>query len=445
MTVQHPLQNTIGLCNALFPGISSVQSLIKQSIPAHIAPNTALAGLMFLAAHEMEGITKSYLMPLHRNRLLDLSMALTMYFHGESLTVPNLLQLSINALSNPKLREFETHFLRRQFLAAIFEENTAKQEELFSKLPMGDPFIQKALAASPNLVTFVPIANNSEFMYKAILLRDTFESYSTAHQCDAKRWTNFMSRRPFSHMFSEILAGNNCIASDEFSRSALNTAGNFLQCFNKCISFTDELPNGFHLANYAEQFLDENNHPLDLRALLEYFNPIIRVSSFVSDLLKDGIFCTTMFAVMDMDKSTPNVMLTPTAKDLINKMHTPKYSTTALSSIELPRERNFLFITKEGPSIKVDMKQLPKKGILLDLLSPPFLLDKSDSMGRYRKGIFHSKYDPPSFGSAIIEFRNIQLAEQLKSRENNITQAGFLTTPNFVEEEALNVCEVQSR
>jgi hypothetical protein len=372
-------------------------------------------------------------------------MALTMYFHGQDHTVPNLLQLSINALSDPRLKELEAHPLMRACLAAIFEKDTLQQQELLSKLPMDDSFIQKALVAIPNLGTFVPIANNSEFMYKAILLRDTFESYSTAHQCDAKRWTNFMSRRPFSHMFSEALVGNNCIVSDEFSRTTLNTPGNFLQCFDKYISFADELPNGFHLANYAEHFLYDDNHPLDLCSLLEFFNPIIRDSAFLINLLKNGIFCTTMFAVMDVDKSVPNVTLTPMAKDLINEMLMPKYCTTTLSSIEQPRERNFLFITKEGSSIKIDTKQLAKKGILLDLLSPPFLLDKSDSMGRYRKGIFHSKYDPAAFGSAIIEFRNIQLAMQLISRENNIAQAGFLTMPNFLEDEASNVFDILSR
>lgn len=444
MTVQHPLQSTIALCKELFPNIPSMQSLIKQSTPTDILPNTALAGLMFLVAHEMVGMTNSYLMPLHTDHLLDLSMALTKYFHGEDITTPNLLQLSINALSDPRLKELEAHFLMRSILAAIFEEDTDKREELLSKIPMDDPFTQKAFVAISNLGTFVPIANNSEFMYKAILIRDIFESYSTVHQFDAKRWTNFMSRRPFSHMFSEILDGNDCIVSDEFSKSALNTTGNFLRLFNDNISFADQLPNGFHLANYAEQFFDENNYLLDLSSLLEFFNPIIRDSAFLSNLLKNGILCTTMFTVMDMDKSVSNVMITQTAKELIKEMLTSEYTTISLNSIEQPKERNFLFITKESSSIKIDTKQLAKTGILLDLLSPPFLLDKSDSMGRYRKGIFHSKYDPTTFGSAIIEFRNIQQAKQLKSRENLIAQAGFLTTPNFVEEEASNVFEVFS-
>lgn len=445
MTVQHPLQSTIGLCNTLFLDKPSMQTLIKKSIPTDISPNTALAGLMFLVAHEMAGMTNSYLMPLHKDRLLDLSMALTMYFHGQDHTVPNLLQLSINALSDPGLKELETHPLMRACLAAIFEQDRQKQEELLSSLPMDDPFTQKAFVSISNLGTFVPIANNSEFMYKAILLRDTFESYSDAHQFDAKRWTNFMSRRPFSHMFREILDGKGRVVSDEFSKSTLHTTGSFLRLFNENISFADQLPNGFHLANYAEEFLDENNHPLDLSSLLEFFDPIIRESIYLSTLLRNGIFCTTMFAVMDMDKSVPNVVITQMAKELIREMLTPQYTTIALSSIEQPRERNFLFITREGPSIKIDTKQLAKKGILLDLLSPPFLLDESDSMGRYREGIFHSEYDTTSFGSAIVEFRNIQQANQLKSKENNIDQAGFLTIPKFVEEEASNVFDVLSR
>lgn len=445
MTVQHPLQGTIGLCNALFPEMPSMQALVKQSTPTHILPNTAVAGLMFLAAHEMVGMTNSYLMPLNKNRLLDLSMALSMYFHGQDLTTSNLLHLSINALSDPRLKEIETHPLMRVCLAAIFEENTGKREELLSKLPMDDPFIQKALVSISNLGTFVPIANDSESMYKAILLRDTFESYRDAHQFDAKRWTNFMSRRPFSHMFREILDGSVCVVSDEFSKTALSAKGNFLRLFNGNISFADQLPNGFHLANYAEQFFDENNHPLDLRSLLELFNPTIRDSAFLIELLRNGIFCTTMFTVMAMDKEVPNVTFTPTAKALIKEMFNPAYTTTVLSTIEQPIERNFLFITKESTSINIGTKQLATTGILLDLLSPPFLLDQSDSMGQYREGIFHLKYEPITFGSAIIEFRNIQQASQLKPRENNIGQAGFLTIPKFVEEEISNVFDVLSR
>ena len=444
MTVQHPLHSTIALCNELFPNIPSMQSLIKQSTPTGILPNTALAGLMFLAAHEMVGMTNSYLMPLHTDHLLDLSMALTMYFHGQDLTTPNLLQLSINALSDTKLKELETHPLMRPLLVAIFTEDKVIQSELLSKLPMDDPFMQKALLANLNLGTFIPIANNSEFMYKAILIRDIFESYSTVHQFDAKRWTNFMSRRPFSHMFREILDGGGTAVSDEFSKSALNIKGNFLTLFNKNISFADELPSGFHLANYAEQFSDENNSPLDLSSFLEFFDPIIRDSAFLINLLKNGILCTTMFTVMNMDKEIQNVAITKTAKDLIKEVFTSKYTEISLKSIEQPKERNFLFITKESSLIKIDAKPLEGTGILLDLLSPPFLLDKSDSMGQYREGVFHSKYDPEAFGSAIVEFRNIQHAKKLKSKANDFTQAGFLTSPNFVEEETSNVFDVLS-
>lgn len=442
MTVQHPLQNTIALCNELFPNITSMQTLIKQSTPTNISPATALAGLMFLTAHEMVGMTNSYLMPLHPDHLLDLSMALAMYFHGQDLTKPDLLQLSINALSNPGLKELETHPLMRPCLVAIFEQDTHKQQELFSNIPMGDLFIKNMFAAIPNLETFLKIANNDKFMYKAILLRDTFESYNTVHQFDAKRWTNFMSRRPFSHMLREIIDGGTPIVSDTVSTYLLNKDGGFSPCFNERISFADQLPNGFHLANYAEQFVDENNHPLNLEALLDFFNPTIQGSMFLRDLLKNGVFCTTMFSVMDIDKSIPNVTITAVAKEVITEVLNSQYTTVVLKSLDQPKQRNFLFIIKESSSIIIDAMQLNETELPSDLLSPPFLLDKSNSMGQYRKGVFHSEYDPNTFGSAIVEFRNIQQAKHLKSMENAVAQSGFLTIPTFVEEEALNVFNV---
>ncbi len=439
MTVQHPLQSTITLCNTLFPTISAMQALIKQSIPTKVPSNTSIAGLMFLAAHEMVGMTNSYLMPLHTDHILDLAMALAIYFHGQDLTI-NLLQRSIIALSDPTLKELETHTLMRPFLTAIFEQDAQKQSTLLSKLSMEDRFVQRALAATANIGTFVPIANDDVFMYKALLMRDTFESFSTAHQFDAKRWTNFMSRRPFSHMFIEIIKNESPIVSDVFSRSVLTKPGDFLEAFNQNIEFADQLPGGFYLANYAEQFFDETGaNPIDLKMLLPYFHPTIRESTFLNNLLQNGIFSTTMFSVMNIDETVPNTLITPTAKAVIKEMLTPIYSTAVLSSIEQPQERSFLLMTRKSSTLEIDAAKLPHSDVPADLLSPPFLLDKSDAMGQYREGVFHAKYTPEAFGSAIVEFRNIQQAKHLKSKRNSLAQAGFLTIPDFVEEEALNV------
>lgn len=445
MTVQHPLQSIILLCNTLFSSSSDMQSLIKQSTPTDISSDTALAGLLFLTAHEMVGLTNSYLMPLHQNHLFTLAMALTMYFHGKDLTVQNLLQLSINALSAPELNELETHTLMRPYISAVFEQDTDKKMSLISHLPIEDPFIQKAFEALSNIRTFIEIANDAESMYKALLIRDTYESYNSVHQFDAKRWTNFMSRRPFSHMLQEILNEEDRIFSDVSSRSLLSKEGEFLNAFNNNISFADELPNGFHLANYAEQFYDEQSHPLNLEALLEFFSPTIRDSIFLKNLLKNGIFSTTMFSVMDMEKIVPNAIITPAAKEVIQEILTPTYTTAVLNSIEKPMNRDLLHITKEDSSIKIDAISLADTELPLDLLSPPFLLTKSDSMGRYRKGAFHQEYASRSFGSAIVEFRNIQQAKQLKSMRNNLEESGFLTIPDYVIEEASNVFDLLSK
>jgi hypothetical protein len=444
ITVQHPLRNTIVLCNTLFP-MGDMQTLIKQSTPTKMLPNTAIAGLMFLVAHEMVGMANSYLMPLHPDHILDLAMALAIYFQGQDLTQPNLLQLSINALSDPRLKEFEAHPLMRAFLAAIFEQDTQKGSELLSKFSMEDPFIKQALPATTNIGTFLPIANDEKFMYKTMLMRDTFESFSTAHQFDAKRWTNFMSRRPFSHMFYEIVKSDKVLVFDAISRSTLKNPGDFLKVFNQNIDFADQLPNGFYMANYAEQFFDgTGSNPLDLRTLLPYFNPTIRYSVFLAQLLQNGIFSTTMCSVMEIDE-VPNTIITLTAKALIKEMQQLTYSDAVLASIEQPKERGLLHIIKDGSAIKIDVKQLAHSDIPSDLLSPPFLLDESDAMGRYREGVFHTKHAPETFGSAIIEFRNIQQAKQLKSKINTSAQVGFLTVPDFIEEETLSVFDALSK
>lgn len=429
MTVQHPLQSTIALCNSLFP-IGDMQGLIKQSIPTMISQNTALAGLIFLTAHEMVGMTRSYLTPLNQDHLVDLAIALTMYFHGQNLQGQNLLKLSINALSDPILIGLETNPKMRAFL------NNALSEE--------DEFAQQLISAIPNIGNFSPIANNEKFMYKAILMRDTFESFKTAHQSDAKRWTNFMSRRPFSHMFAEIVSENDLTVSDQESRSVVESDG-FPNAFNKNIGFSDQLPDGFYLANYAEQFFDIDKQPLDLRILLDFFDPTIKESSFLSNLLKDGMISTTMFSLMDLNKIVDNVTITEPAKILIREMLIPDYSTTVLNSIQHPQKRKILHIVKEGESITIDANELLDHDSILDLLSPPFLLDESDSMGQYRKGVFDEEYDPKRFGSAIVEFRNIQQAKTLKSSQNNFDQTGFLTLPDYIEEEALNVFKLLSK
>jgi hypothetical protein len=443
ITVQHPLRNTIELCNTLFP-MGDMQTLIKQSTPTKMPPNTAIAGLMFLVAHEMVGMTNSYLMPLHHDHILDLAMALAIYFHGQDLTRANLLQLSINALSDSLLKGFEEHVLMRSFLAAIYEQDKGKQSELLSKFSMEDPFVQQATTALSDIGTFVPIANDADFMYKAMSIRDTFESFSTAHQFDAKRWTNFMSRRPFSHMFCEIIKSDKALVSDAVSKSTLKNPG-FLKAFNQDIGFADQLPNGFYMANYAEQFFDETGSiPLDLRTLLPYFNPIIQGSVSLIQLLQHGIFSTTMCFVMNIDEVVPNTTITPAAKALIKEMQQPKYSDVVLTSIEQPKGRGLLDIVKNGSAIKIDVKQLAHSDIPPDLLSPPFILDESDAMGRYREGTFHIKHAVDTFGSAIVEFRNIQQAKQLKS-EKASAQVGFLTIPDFIEEEVMNVFGVLSK
>lgn len=119
-----------------------------------------------------------------------------------------------------------------------------------------------------------------------------------------------MSRRPFSHMFFEILNGKgNPNITDKFSSDVLKNKEKFFSLFNENISFADQLSNGFYKANYAEQFFNEKGEPLDLIRLLPYFNDSIRNSSFLNDLLKNGVLSTTMISMMNTEMVTNDVRI----------------------------------------------------------------------------------------------------------------------------------------
>ncbi len=327
----------------------------------------------------------------------------------------------------------------RPCLTAVLEEDKEKQSELFAKLPMNDDFVKQVMGALVNLGTFMKIVNDEKLMYKALLIQDTFESFYTVYQFDAKRWTNFMSRRPFSQIFLEIIKNERPPVSDQCSKSLLKKDGDFLKLFNENIYFADQLPNGFYLANYAEQFFGRTGKPLDLSKLLPCF-PDSQQSSSLTTLLKNGILSTTMFSVMNLDATITGVSVTPSVKALIKQTLAPKYFEVVLSSVEQPKERSFVSVTEEITGVKIDA--VKRFASAVDELSPPFLLDESDAMGRYTDG---EKYSIEKFGSAIVEFRGVQQAKQLKSKRNSSGQAGFLTVPEFVEEETLNVFNLLSK
>ncbi len=177
--LQHPLCYTLALCNALFLNNPYIIELINQSTPANLKPNTAISGIMFLLAHEMVGIINSYLLPLNSERILELAISLAIYFQGQNIS-EDLMSRSIKALSDLKLQEISKHPLMKPCLTVVLEENQEKQQELFSSLPMNDEFIVKFFSSVSNMAEFIKIANNED-MYKALLLKDTFESFKNVY------------------------------------------------------------------------------------------------------------------------------------------------------------------------------------------------------------------------------------------------------------------------
>ena len=101
------------------------------------------------------------------------------------------------------------------------------------------------------------------------MIADTWESFQSVHQFDAKRRVIFMSRRPFSDMFKDILVAKSEITSDKESLDLLSSG--FAPAFEKAMSVnmffqtrsarSEKEPrilirDTFFRSNYAEQFFD---------------------------------------------------------------------------------------------------------------------------------------------------------------------------------------------
>lgn len=267
-----------------------------------------------------------------------------------------------------------------------------------------------------------------------------------------------MSRRPFSAMLADISNGESAVISDRESKERLS--GGFLDTFKNAMLANRfyrtreakseqepriEVEESFYRTNYTEQFFDEGGKTLVLTGLLDYFFGEIRSLPVLKEVLANGILSTAMFRCLDLDRAKSAGVLTGKAAAVIESMRVPSsYYDRVLSSVERPIVRSFLNISnKEGIQVDALPASVNPQGlqnVTIDLLSPPFPLDREDAMGFFREGAFLGPYQQETFGSAIVEIRVVQHVKILKD-ERNVEPSGFLANPLYVKDEAARLYE----
>ncbi len=134
-----------------------------------------------------------------------------------------------------------------------------------------------------------------------------------------------------------------------------------------------------------------------------------------------------MLRIIDLDALKKAEMLHPITEEILVLMREQSYFRVALESVQTPKRKAFLKILKKEKII-LDADQLSQS---LDLLSPPYPLNRHDAMGFHRVGVFSE--DVCKFGSAVVELRNISDAKKFREK----SEVGFLTNPLSVQKELI--------
>lgn len=400
VTIQHPLQATIGLCFTLFKG-TEVEKFVQEALPNEsLNKQKALAGLIFLQSHELLGITRSYSYPFDDDVFLK-TLAVSVIRNSENIEEKSVIDSlkrkeTVDLIVDPLMLQTVRAPLLTLLSVLACQEKVEKVREVVGIMQDDVRY---------NTVLSLLKGHSNKTIDSLVLMLRIFQDFNIAHQFDAKRWTHFMSRRPFSEMLKEV-----CV--EDASREILSIYGNYSRAFKELSGIGNlELK-----TNYAEQFYEsENEDPMDLNALLGYF-PSELQGDLLSMILKNGLLSSHMLSSIDFNKLPQGNMLSEALVDEIRLIGSVSYYDAVLASIGSPVERCFFGIEGIKKSNSV---------VSCDLLSPPFPLDEDDAMGRYRDS---EKYRVQRYGSAIVEFRSIQYVKNPGHRGNSV----FLTDPEFL-------------
>jgi hypothetical protein len=231
-------------------------------------------------------------------------------------------------------------------------------------------------------------------------LQRTYENLTSSQQVDAKMQLTLMSRRPFSQMFDEIHSRGSY--ATYFTEAMKLNAGFF------------KVPYLLAKVNYGEQFFaPDTGAPKPLEGFLPLFQEdfLAKNEEIIKKLLQQGVITTTMLRNFKEDVIINNRPL----KDLLENFYI-----FALNSIDYPIPR--LIIDTNEIGVKIISSEE-------DLLSPPWFLDASNSMGEYKKGLSEEQMQ---YGEAIIEVRaipNVQSWFLKKCGLSDDIKGKFLRTP----------------
>ncbi|MDR1390894.1 MAG: hypothetical protein LBI95_00785 [Holosporales bacterium] len=257
------------------------------------------------------------------------------------------------------------------------------------------------------------VFNQGRILTDVELLSKTCNQARSNSQLDVKRMISFMSRRPFSKMLLEVNA------NVDYSKA-------FEAAINGAFIWKKINPKGnFYRSEYAEEHYDSSTgRRLDFTELLnedwdkDFLNDK-RVE--IEELLKKGIVSTAM--VRHLQTSATRLWPAPPhikhSSSHAESYKGTSYYNSVISSVKNPGYLRFFVCKKDrsaGQNLWIGFKEWG-----YDLLSPPYLLEYDDSMGRLK--IQHN----PTYGEAIVEFRDIERAVYVHtSNPDKYNAAGFL-------------------
>jgi len=239
------------------------------------------------------------------------------------------------------------------------------------------------------------IQMNSSTEEDSNLLQQTIDRYNHG-QVDAKGKTNLVSRRPYCHMFKDTHKKDQSTFYDYHQKHIIEENKMFTQHSQKWFS----VPLFFKNTEYGEVFIDPiNNRPKDLTDMLSsefFYEDFLTKNKYELNMLfKEGIITTTIIRNFKPEKVK---VLNGSDYSEINEIPTTIFENfyeETIRSVDKPNKR-YRFDLERKAIIKEDYEY--------DALSPPWILDLSDSMGFYKD---ETKIDK-EYGEAIIEARMIK-------------------------------------
>lgn len=405
LTIQHQLSKTIPLCRCLFRESAVISEIVEKDTPNSLALNekSSIAGLVFLQNHALQGIKRSFDSPLNEDTvfLKHVAVAVCQVRNdvGENRSLPDLLKDKkvVDLVNNPQLCAVISNpmyaLLRPSLLGYLELSRSPQVKSLLSELS----------------------SRKDGYVDSLLLMHKTLQDYNFAHQFDAKRWTHFMSRRPFSIMYQDIIN-----SQDHASLAAVHSYETYVDLFNKSVKVAS-----FSLrTNYAEQFYDKNLDIMNLEWLVHYF-PIELQGDLLSSVLKEGLLSSCMLSCMNVEKAIADKVISSELGDMVKLIgNDAVFYNKVLSSVQSPEKACFLSIEKHEEVFRLNVEH---RDSLTDAMSPLFPLDLDDSMGRYKEA--SAQLEVSTYGSAVVEFRSIQYVKNPQHEGDMV----FLTDPLFLD------------